>query len=408
MDFEGEKAKVKIKNLSMVFGDEPQEALRLVREGASKDEIFEKTGQVIGVYNANFDVFEGEIFVLMGLSGSGKSTLLRCINRLFEATSGEVLIDGENIVEMDEKKLMEVRRTKLGMVFQNFALLPHRTVIENIAYGLEVRGVPKKERLSKAKEVLKLVGLDGHEDSVPAQLSGGMQQRVGLARGLASDPDILLMDEAFSALDPLIRREMQDELLDLQDRVNKTIIFVSHDLDEALHIGDRIALMKDGTIIQIGTGEEILTNPADEYVAKFVAGVNMAKVLRAEGVMKHPEPVIFTESDPEIALKRMRKYKRNFAFVVDKGTKGEEKFNGIVAEEEAKKAAREGTDLKEIIYLDVPVASPDMPFTDLMSLVANSTHPIPVVDEERTLVGMIGRVALLDALIPEVAENGSA
>ena len=405
MDYEGEKVKVKIRNIAMVFGDEPHEALKLVREGTSKNKIFEDTGQVIGVHDANFDVLEGEIFVLMGLSGSGKSTLLRCINRLFEPTSGEVLIDDENIVKMDERELIEVRRTKLGMVFQNFALLPHRTIIENVAYGLEVKGISKKERLAKAKEVLKLVGLEGHEESMPDQLSGGMQQRVGLARGLASDPDILLMDEAFSALDPLIRREMQDELLDLQDRVNKTIIFVSHDLDEALHIGDRIALMKDGAIIQIGTAEEILTKPANEYVAKFVAGVDMAKVLHAEGVMKHPEPVIFTESNPEIALKRMKKYKRNFAFVVEKG---EEKFKGVITEEDAKKAASEGLSLKKITSLDVPVASPDMPITDIMSLVANSTQPLPVVDDGGTLVGMIGRVALLDALIPVVAENGSA
>lgn len=401
---EGKNIKVSVQNLSMIFGERPGEALRHLEEGLTKDEIFERTGQIIGVYDASFDVAEGEIFVLMGLSGSGKSTLLRCINRLFEPAAGEVLIDGENVMEMSPQRLREVRRTKLGMVFQNFALFPHRTTIENVAYGLEVRGVPEGERLAKAAEVLKLVGLEGHEESLPSQLSGGMQQRVGLARGLASDPDILLMDEAFSALDPLIRREMQDELLDLQDKVNKTIIFVSHDLDEALHIGDRIALMKDGAIIQIGTGEEILTSPADEYVAKFVAGVNMAKVLTAEGVMKRAEPVIFSDSTPEAALKRMRKRKKSFAFV----TSRKEEFRGVLREEEAREIAETGRRFEEVLVLDSPLVSPETPVAELISLVAGSPHPLPVVDDRGVLVGMIGHVALLDALTPGVAENGAA
>jgi len=405
MNADGEKVKIRVRNLSMVFGDDPKGAINLVKEGASKNEIFENTGQVIGVYDANFDVYEGEIFVLMGLSGSGKSTLLRCINRLFEPSIGEVTIDGENVVDMDPKKLMEIRRAKLGMVFQNFALFPHRTIAENVAYGLEIRGVPEKERLQKASEVLKLVGLEGHEDSLPDQLSGGMQQRVGLARGLASDPDILLMDEAFSALDPLIRREMQDELLELQDKVNKTIIFVSHDLDEALHIGDRIALMEDGSIIQIGTSEDILTNPADEYVAKFVAGVDMSKVLTAERVMKQAYPVVFSGFDPKTALKRMEKYKKNFAFVVDKG---EEIFRGTVTEEDARNATENGAGLKEVLIADVLTASPDTPLIELISMMSNNTRPLPVLDERGILVGMIGHLSLLDALSSGVVENGVA
>jgi len=252
---------------------------------------------------------------------------------------------------------------------------------------------------------LKLVGLEGHEDSLPDQLSGGMQQRVGLARGLASDPDILLMDEAFSALDPLIRREMQDELLELQDKVNKTIIFVSHDLDEALHIGDRIALMEDGSIIQIGTSEDILTNPADEYVAKFVAGVDMSKVLTAERVMKQAYPVVFSGFDPKTALKRMEKYKKNFAFVVDKG---EEIFRGTVTEEDARNATENGAGLKEVLIADVLTASPDTPLIELISMMSNNTRPLPVLDERGILVGMIGHLSLLDALSSGVVENGVA
>jgi glycine betaine/proline transport system ATP-binding protein len=396
--------KVKVRNLSMIFGERPEEALQHLRDGLNKDEIFERTGQIVGVYNANFDVAEGEIFVLMGLSGSGKSTLLRCINRLFEPAAGDVLIDGENILDFTPQQLREVRRKKLGMVFQNFALFPHRTIIENVAYGLEVRGVSEEERLSKAAEVLKMVGLEEHADSLPSQLSGGMQQRVGLARGLASDPDILLMDEAFSALDPLIRREMQDELLDLQDKVNKTIIFVSHDLDEALHIGDRIALMKDGRIIQIGTGEDILNNPADEYVAKFVAGVNMAKILTAEGVMNRPEPVVLDNSTPEAALRRMIKYKKSFAFVTDKN----KEFRAMLTKEGVKEAIDSGKSLQEVLVLETTIVPPETPVTELISLVAGCSHPLPVVDDQGILVGIIGHVALLNALTPGVVENGAA
>ncbi|MCR3884258.1 MAG: glycine betaine/L-proline ABC transporter ATP-binding protein [Methanothrix sp.] len=401
---EGRTVKVKVRNLSMIFGERPEEALQHLRDGLNKDEIFERTGQIVGVYNANFEVTEGEIFVLMGLSGSGKSTLLRCINRLFEPAAGDVLIDGENILDFTPQQLREVRRKKLGMVFQNFALFPHRTIIENVAYGLEVRGVSEEERLSKAAEVLKMVGLQEHADSLPSQLSGGMQQRVGLARGLASDPDILLMDEAFSALDPLIRREMQDELLDLRDKVNKTIIFVSHDLDEALHIGDRIALMKDGRIIQIGTGEDILNNPADEYVAKFVAGVNMAKILTAERVMNRPEPVVLDNSTPEAVLRRMIKYKKSFAFVTDKN----KEFRAILTKEGVKEAIDSGKSLQEILVLETTIVPPETPVTELISLVAGCSHPLPVVDNQGTLVGIIGHVALLNALTPGVVENGAA
>ncbi len=250
-----------VKGLTRVFGPDPDKALELHRSGRSKQEIYEETGATLALNNVSLDIMPGEIFVLMGLSGSGKSTLLRCINRLIEPTAGEIRINGEDIVGMSQDELRETRRRRLGMIFQNFALLPHRTVLENVAFGLEIQGVPADERSRKAEEVLQMVGLGGYGGSMPSGLSGGMKQRVGLARALTSDPDILLMDEAFSALDPLIRREMQDELLDLQQRLAKTIIFVTHDLDEALKLGDRIALMKDGAIVQVGTPEEILTNP---------------------------------------------------------------------------------------------------------------------------------------------------
>ena len=266
-------SKVRVKNLYKIYGQKPKKALELVRQGISKDELLKKTGNGIGINDASFDVEAGEIFVVMGLSGSGKSTLIRCLNRLIEPTDGEILIDGQNIVGCDESVLLEVRRKKVAMVFQHFALFPHRTVAENVAYGLEVQGESLETREPKAYEALEMVGLKGYETSMPDELSGGMQQRVGLARALATEADILLMDEAFSALDPLIRAEMQDELIALQERMKKTIIFITHDLDEALKIGDRIAIMKEGEIVQIGTPEEILDKPADDYVRAFIKDV---------------------------------------------------------------------------------------------------------------------------------------
>ena len=268
--------------------------------------MIRETGMTVGVNRASFSVESGEVFVIMGLSGSGKSTLVRLLNRLIEPTEGTVLVDGDDVTKMSADELRQMRRTKMGMVFQRFALFPHKSVRENVEYGLEVQGVPKRERREKALQSLELVGLKDYADQLPDQLSGGMQQRVGLARALAIDPDILLMDEAFSALDPLIRKEMQDEMMELQSTMNKTIVFITHDLDEALRIGDRIALMKDGSIVQIGTPEEILTNPANEYVEKFVEDVNITKVLTAGSVMKRPEVLVLGKEGPRVALKRMR------------------------------------------------------------------------------------------------------
>lgn len=331
-------AKIEVKNLVKIFGDHPQKALALLKDGYSKEEIFSQTRQTVAIADVSFEVRAGEIFVLMGLSGSGKSTILRCLNRLIEPTSGSILIDEEDITRISEQQLREVRRKKVGMVFQQFALFPHRTVLENAAYGLEVQGVPKNDREERAKATLETVGLQGWEHAYPSQLSGGMQQRVGLARALVCDPDILLMDEAFSGLDPLIRREMHDELLALQDRMNKTIVFVTHDLDEALKLGDRIALLKDGAIQQIGTPEEILMNPANEYVARFVEDVDVSKVLTAEGIMKEPGHVLSHKDGPHVALRLMRENGRSSLFVVDRGRR----LVGLVTADAAFEAAERG------------------------------------------------------------------
>lgn len=395
-------SKVSVRNLYKIFGEHPNRALKMLQEGKSKEEILQTTKSTVGVQNVSFDINAGETFVLMGLSGSGKSTLLRCINRLIEPTSGQVLIDDEDITNVNESTLRQVRRVKLGMVFQRFALFPHRTVLDNVAYGLEVQGMEKNERMAKATQVLEVVGLKEWENSMPDQLSGGMQQRVGLARALASDPDILLMDEAFSALDPLIRKGMQDELLSLQATLNKTIIFVTHDLDEALKIGDRIALMKDGGIIQIGTPEEILTNPADDYVAKFVEDVDMSKVLTAEGVMKRPDTVVTTKDGPRQAMRRMKENGISSIFVVSK----DRRLAGLVLADDALAAIEEKKEtLSDFILKDTPRVPPEYPLSDLIPLVADSRYPIAVVNEQEKLLGIIVRGSVLAGMVRRGGET---
>jgi glycine betaine/proline transport system ATP-binding protein len=366
----------------------------LVKSGLTKQEIFEKTRQTVGLYNLNFDVYAGETFVLMGLSGSGKSTLLRCLNRLVSPTSGSILIDGDDIAGMDTEELREVRRNKMTMVFQGFALLPHRTVIDNVAFGLEIQGISKNERYEKAEEAIYKVGLKGHEQSNTSQLSGGMQQRVGLARALATDPDILLMDEAFSALDPLIRSEMQDELIALQSKLKKTIVFVSHDLDEALKLGDRIAIMKDGYIAQIGTPEEILTSPADDYVSEFVAGVDRTKILTAENVMKRAEPFISINSGLTVAMQLMKKHGISSIFVVDSN----KILQGILPIEHAVNASKEKKKLEEAFITDFQKVELHTPVKDIIPVIAESRYPLAVIDDIGKLKGVIVRGSVLGAL----------
>ena len=396
---------ISVEGLTRVFGQDPQKALEIRNSGCSKEEIYEETGDTLALYNVSFEVMPGEIFVLMGLSGSGKSTLLRCINRLIEPTGGRILIDGEDIVGMSQEELRAVRRRKLGMIFQSFALLPHRTVLDNVVFGLEVQGIPEDERYQRGEELLRMVGLGDYGASMPSHLSGGMKQRVGLARALAGDPEILLMDEAFSALDPLIRREMQDELLDLQQRLNRTIIFVTHDLDEALKLGDRIALMRDGEIVQVGTPEEILTNPENAYVERFVAGVDMTKVLSASDVMRHPEPVARCTAGPRVALHLMEEHDIGSVFVVDRGRR----LKGLVTLDGTLEAVRAGRGLEEIIITDVPTVAPDTPLTDIISVIAGSPYPVAVVDDENRLQGLVFRGAILGALARKGGDvNGTA
>jgi glycine betaine/proline transport system ATP-binding protein len=385
---------IEAKNLSKIFGKNPKQVTKLLDKGLTKEEILKETGNTVGVNRASFSVKQGEVFVIMGLSGSGKSTLVRLLNRLIEPTEGTVLIDGEDIMKMDKRALRNVRRKKMSMVFQNFGLFPHRTILQNAEYGLEIRKVDKDERRKKAEKALKLVGLGDYLHQKPNQLSGGMQQRVGLARALANDPEILLMDEAFSALDPLIRKEMQDELLDLQGKMQKTIIFITHDLDEALRIGDRIALMKDGNIVQIGTPEEILVNPENDYVQKFVEDVDRSKVLTAQHIMKRPETVNIEKHGPRVALERMREEGLSSIFVVD----SQRNLKGYISADSASRAVKkEITNLQEILQNDIPIVGKDTSMHEIFDLIYNSPIPVAVVENER-LVGIIVRGAVIAAL----------
>lgn len=393
-------SKVKVEHLTKIFGKKQQQALAMIQENRDKNEIVAQTGATVAVYDASFEVEEGEIFVIMGLSGSGKSTMIRLLNRLIDPTSGEIYIDGKNIAQMDKEALREVRRHKINMVFQNFGLFPHRTILENTEYGLEVRGVPKVERQALAEQALENSGLLTFKDQYPNQLSGGMQQRVGLARALANDPEILLMDEAFSALDPLIRREMQDELLDLQSNVQKTIIFITHDLNEALRIGDRIALMKDGQIMQIGTGEEILTHPANQYVRDFVEDVDRSKVLTAQNIMVPALTTNIEVDGPNVALNRMRKEEVSMLLAVDR----KRKLKGSLTAEKAREARKNNLTLKDVIDKNVRRIPKDMLVTDIFNLIFDSPAPLAVVEGDR-LVGVVIRGSVLEALADTETEE---
>lgn len=399
-------AKIKVEGLTKIFGKKPKKALELLQQNKTKEEILKETGHTVGVNQASFEVEEGEIFVIMGLSGSGKSTLVRLLNRLIDPTSGSVWVDGEDLATMNNEQLRQTRRKKVSMVFQNFGLFPFRTILNNVEYGLEVQGMKKEEREQKARKALELVGLKGYEQMYPNELSGGMQQRVGLARALANDPDILLMDEAFSALDPLIRKDMQDELIDIQNKMQKTIVFITHDLDEALRLGDRILIMKDGSIVQIGTPEEILMSPENEYVERFVEDVDRSKVFTVEQVMIRAETVNADKEGPRVALQRMKEAKISSIYVTDR----HRKLLGIVHAEDVSQLIKEGKDdLKETMETEVPTVTKETVLRDMMDLLTERTNvPVAVVEDEK-LKGIVVRGTVVAALSgSEVKLNGTS
>lgn len=385
---------VRAEGIYKIFGKRTPQALRALGQGSTAEDV-RALGVTPAVVDVSFEVQPGEIFVVMGLSGSGKSTLIRMLNGLLEPTAGHVEIDGADITNMSAKALRSVRQSKISMVFQHFALFPHRTVLDNAAYGLQMQKVPTAERRKRAREALRLVGLGGWEDHLPNQLSGGMQQRVGLARALASETDILLMDEAFSALDPLIRRDMQTQLLELQARLGKTIVFITHDLNEAMRIGDRIAVMRSGRIVQVGTAEEILNDPANDYVAQFIQDVDRTRVLTASSVMEQPLAVVGAGSGPRAAARTMRENQVGAAFVLSR----DRKLVGAVYEDAAVEAARQRADtLSDVVKSDIAEVTPDTPLVELFTPSAENALPLAVVDGDRHLLGVIPRVTLLAAL----------
>lgn len=390
--------KLRVDQLYKVFGAHPERALELRRQGLDKDAIFARTGMTIGVDNASFSIDEGEVFVVMGLSGSGKSTLVRMLNRLIEPTSGQIFLDGREVTAMSASELRGMRRRDMSMVFQSFALLPHRTVLDNAAFGLEAAGEGRRQRRQAAMRALEAVGLASHANSYPDELSGGMQQRVGLARALAVNPSILLMDEAFSALDPLIRTEMQDELLRLQQEETRTVVFISHDLDEAIRIGDRIAIMESGRIAQVGTPEEIVNNPADDYVRSFFYGVDVSQVFSAGDVATRKQVTLIQRPGVDVAaaLEHLREHEGTSAVVVGR----DRRYLGLVTEQALQEQMESpaGERLGRAMVADLEPLPADMPLSDVVARVAESPWPMPVVDGDGRYVGSITKTALLHVL----------
>ena len=389
---------ISVRSLWKVFGKNPQRVLGPEFEQYDRATIQEELGCIVALRDVSFDVLRGQTFVVMGLSGSGKSTLVRCLIRLIEPTSGTVSVDSEDITGMSDGGLIEFRRKNIAMVFQHYGLMPHRTVLENAAWGLEVRGTSKEARYARTRESLDLVGLGGWEEAYPRQLSGGMQQRVGLARALAVNPDILLMDEPFSGLDPLIRRQMQDELLRLQSELQKTIVFITHDLNEALKLGDRIAIMHDGQVAQNGSPEDIVLRPEDEYVGEFTQDVRLESILTANMVMAPPKVTMMGDQDPQAALHAIENSDCQAAWVVD----GRKQYIGLLSVAQARQALQAGVErfdqAWDYIDRDYTAVSPDTTFDQLIPVAMASDFPIPIVNSENTLVGEVHRTALASAI----------
>jgi len=392
---------IEVKNVTKIFGSHAKQALARVEAGLDKDALLAETGNTIGLHDVSMSIERGEIFVVMGLSGSGKSTLIRHFNRLIDPTAGSIVIDGIDILSLSARELETFRREKMSMVFQRFGLMPHRTVLRNVAYGLEIQHVAKAERERRAKEWIDTVGLSGYENQYPSQLSGGMQQRVGLARALCTDPEVLLMDEAFSALDPLIRGQMQDQLIELQARLKKTIVFITHDLDEALRLGDHIAILKDGVISQIGTPAEILLKPADAYVRAFVKDVNRARVLTVETVMKPPE-LRLTDQSLEQALAEMQRCGAEVGYLVNKSG-----YRGVVTRDAVDHAISEKPyPTIDDIVVEAPSVVSGSSIADALPTTLSSEYPVAILDQDGALAGVLTADRLGEVLRPPADEAG--
>jgi glycine betaine/proline transport system ATP-binding protein len=392
---ENNKNLLSVKNVSKLYGADKNKAIKMKKEGNSKDEIYKETGVTIALWDVSLDVKKGETFVIIGLSGSGKSTLVRCFNLLNKPTSGKIYYEGKDIGAFDKKELNDYRRNKISMVFQQFGLMSHRNVIGNVEYGLEVKGVPKEERRAKAKEMIDMVGLEGHDNELITSLSGGMKQRVGIARALANDPEILLMDEPFSALDPLVRKDMQFELLTIQRKLDKTIVFITHDINEAFKIGDRVAIMRDGEVIQVATPEEMSENPADDYVKQFIDSADKTQVISVKNVMITPNSIVRLKDSPSFAITTMNSSGVSSAYVV--GDKM--KLHGVITIDDAIRANKENLTISDVLIRDINTTTPDTILTDIMEMATKTPFPIAVIDEEGSLKGIVSKAHVLSSML---------
>ena len=383
-------------HVGKLYGVNKSEAVKLLETGENKETVHKKTGVTVGLWDVSLQIPRGKIFVIIGLSGSGKSTLVRCFNRLNTPSVGDVIFENRNLAAMKKKDLLEFRRSKISMVFQSFGLMSHRDVIGNIAYGLEVKGMSREEREKRAMEVIHMVGLDGWEHKGCDELSGGMRQRVGIARALASDPEVLLMDEPFSALDPLVRRDMQFELLRLQRKLGKTIIFITHDIDEAFKLGDTVAIMRDGRLIQVATPEEMSTNPADDYVKEFINSADMSQVLTAQNIMIMPDSLVRENQGVNRAIRIMRQNSISSVYVVDDALH----LSGILTISEAIAAYRKNPNvlIKSLHLTEFLKTGPDTLVADIMPMAAEAPFPIAVVDDSGVLMGIVSKATVLSSL----------
>lgn len=383
-----------VKNLYKLYGSDRNKAIKLKEQGLDKNEIYKKTGVTLALWDVSLDIKKGEIFVIIGLSGSGKSTLVRCFNMLNKPSKGQILFNGNDINTFNKKDLNDYRRNKISMVFQNFGLMSHRNVLGNIEYGLEIKGISKEERTKKAKEMLSMVGLEGYENEPITSLSGGMKQRVGIARALANDPEILLMDEPFSALDPLVRQDMQFELLSIQRKLDKTIVFITHDINEAFKIGDRVAIMKDGEVIQIATPEEMSANPANDYVKRFIDSADKTQVISVKNVMTPPNSIVRIKDNPSFAIKTMKNNKVSSAYVVEEKMK----VKGVITIDAALKAHKEGLPISEVLIKDISTTTPDTLLSDIIPIAAETKYPIVVVNKDKSLKGIVTKADVLSSI----------
>lgn len=386
---------IRVEHVSKLYGPNKSEAAKLMESGSGKEEVHKKTGCTVALWDVNLEIPRGEIFVIIGLSGSGKSTLVRCFNRLNRPSGGKVLFGGKDLGELNNKELLEFRRNKVSMVFQSFGLMSHRNVLGNVAYGLEVKGMGKEERERKAMEVISMVGLEGWEHQACESLSGGMRQRVGIARALANDPEVLLMDEPFSALDPLVRQDMQFELLQIQRKLQKTVVFITHDIDEAFKLGDTVAIMRDGKVIQVDTPEQMSAHPADDYVREFIGSADKSKVLTVRNIMITPSSLVRLGDGADHAIHEMRKHALSTVYVVD----NQLRLAGILTIRDAVLARQEGLNIKDVLQTDVHTTTADVLVADIMPVAAEAAYPIAVLGDDGRLQGIVTKASVLSSLV---------